>query len=105
MTRHFAAADPKDHADTDSADGLDGGEQAGFIDVGHHLSVAAGTIERIEFAAALALAGEQLNYRDPADRFRQVGIERRDPIANLAIHDARTDAEKIDDQRERRNRA
>ena len=81
------------------------GEMCRFVDVRHHCDVAAVAIEFVEFAAAFAFAREELDHRHAAQRLGEVGVEGREPFANLAIDRARPYAEEVDDQRQRRNRA
>ena len=83
----LAAADPQDDADGNGADRLDGGEQPGFINVGHHLGITGFAVEHVEFAAGFVLAGEELDDRDPADRLGKIGVQRREPVADLAVND------------------
>src|SRR5208282_1192325 len=105
VPNHAAAADPQDNRHRDRTERLHRRELAGFVNVGHHLHVARTPVERVEFAAAFAFAREELHYHHAGQRFGQVGVQGGETVAYLAVHDARSGTQKVNDQRQRWNRA
>ena len=86
---HLTTACPQDQGDGYGADRVHRGEQTGLIHVGLHLDIPAAYVEHVEFGPARSLVGEQLHYGHACQRFRQIGVDRREPLANLPVYDAR----------------
>ena len=99
----ITAAVPDDDAERDRAHRLDDREQGRLEDVGGVIGGAELVVQRVEAPLARALACEELNHRHPRQRFLQVGVQPRQPVADQAVVPARRDAEEVHRRAEHRH--